>query len=230
MTIATAEKPRRAALYARCSTSEQNVDGQRETLRAYATARDWRPTEYFDHGVSGARERRPGLDALLQAVRRRQVDVVICTKLDRLARWVRHLVALGEELRALGVELVVLDQAVDTTTPGGRALFGMLAVFAEFEHDLIRERVIAGVRRARPGQAPRPPPDPPRGRRPGIGASRPGAFLARDGADPGCTCHGRAEGAGGRVSPSRARAREYPSEPRGVVRLLAVLVGVVVFS
>ena len=70
-------------------------------------------------------------------------------KLDRLARSVRHLVALGEELRALGVEFVVLDQAVDTTTSGGRALFGMLAVFAELERDLIRERVIAGVRRAR---------------------------------------------------------------------------------
>jgi len=146
--MATAEKPRRAACYSRCSTSEQSVDGQLEALRAYTTARGWRPTEYVDHGVSGARERRPGLDALLQAVRRRQVDVVVCTKLDRLARSVRHLVALGEEFRALGVELVVLDQAVDTTTSGGRALFGMLAVFAEFERDLIRERVIAGIRRA----------------------------------------------------------------------------------
>jgi DNA invertase Pin-like site-specific DNA recombinase len=83
---------------------------------------------------------RLGLDALLQAVRRRQVDVVVCTKLDRLTRSVRHLVTLGEEFRALGVELCVLDQAVDTTTSGGRALFGMLAVFAEFERDLIRSR------------------------------------------------------------------------------------------
>jgi len=145
----TTEKPRRAACYSRCSTSEQSVDGQLEALRAYATARGWRATEYVDAGVSGARERRPGLDALLQAVRRRQVDVVVCTKLDRLARSVRHLVTLGEEFRALGVELVVLDQAVDTTTSGGRALFGMLAVFAEFERDLIRERVIAGIRRAK---------------------------------------------------------------------------------
>jgi DNA invertase Pin-like site-specific DNA recombinase len=147
--MATAEKPRRAATYSRVSTHEQSLDGQLEALRAYTTARGWRPTEYVDHGVSGARERRPGLDALLKAVRQRQVDVVVCTKLDRLARSVRHLVALGEEFRALGVELVVLDQAVDTTTSGGRALFGMLAVFAEFERDLIRERVIAGVRRAR---------------------------------------------------------------------------------
>jgi DNA invertase Pin-like site-specific DNA recombinase len=149
MTMATAERPRRAALYARVSTGEQQPENQLAPLRAFATARGWKATEYVDHGVSGARERRLGLDALLQAARRRQVDVVVCTKLDRLARSVRHLVTLGEEFRALGVELVVLDQAVDTTTSGGRALFGMLAVFAEFERDLIRERVIAGVRRAR---------------------------------------------------------------------------------
>ena len=160
--MATADRPRRAACYSRCSTAEQSVDGQRESLRNYAAARGWGSTEYVDHGVSGARERRPGLDALLQAVRRRQVDVVVCVKLDRLARSlrraiqgrgdarsVRHLVTLGEEFRALGVELVVLDQAVDTTTSPGRALFGMLAVFAEFERDLIRERVVAGIRRAK---------------------------------------------------------------------------------
>ena len=96
-----------------------------------------------------AKQRRPGLDALLQAVRRRTVGVVVCTKLDRLARSLEHLVALGGELKALGIDLVVLDQAIDTTTSAGRAMFGMLAVFAEFERDLIRERVIAGLRRAK---------------------------------------------------------------------------------
>lgn len=147
--MSTSDRPRRAALYARVSTSEQEPENQLVVVRGFATARGWEITEFVDRGVSGARERRPALDALLQAVRRRKVDVVVCTKLDRLARSVRHLVALGEEFRALGVELVVLDQAVDTTTSGGRALFGMLAVFAEFERDLIRERVVAGVRRAR---------------------------------------------------------------------------------
>ena len=140
---------KRVGLYARVSTTEQTCENQLQVLRAFAGARGWAITEFVDAGVSGAKEKRPQFDALLADVRRRKLDVVVCTKLDRLARSVKHLIALGEELRALGVELVVLDQAVDTTTSGGRALFGMLAVFAEFERDLIRERVIAGVRRAR---------------------------------------------------------------------------------
>ena len=75
--------------------------------------------------------------------------MVVCTKLDRLARSLEHLVALGGEFKALGIDLVVLDQAIDTTTSAGRAMFGMLAVFAEFERDLIRERVLGGLQRAR---------------------------------------------------------------------------------
>ena len=138
-----------AAGYARVSTPEQDPTAQVEQLRAYGRARGWEFKEYVDHGVSGAKERRPALDALLQAVRRRQVEVVVCTKLDRLARSLAQLVVLGGELKALGIDLVVLDQAIDTTTPAGRAMFGMLAVFAEFERDLIRERVTAGVHRAK---------------------------------------------------------------------------------
>src|SRR5262249_9345987 len=116
---------------------------------AFATARGWRTTDYVDHGVSGAKERRPGLDRLLAAAQARRVDVVACTKLDRLARSTRHLVTLAGELEALGVELVVLDQAIDTTTPAGRLLFHVLAAIAEFERGLIRERVVAGIRRAK---------------------------------------------------------------------------------
>ena len=139
----------RAALYARVSTAEQSPDGQLEALRAFATARGWHAVEYVDHGVSGAKERRPALDALVRAVRARRVDVVACIKLDRLARSTHHLVTLAKELAALGVDLVVLDQAIDTTTPAGRLLFHVLAAISEFERDLIRERVIAGVRRAK---------------------------------------------------------------------------------
>lgn len=139
----------RAGAYSRVSTPEQHPAAQVDQLRAYCQARGWECSDYVDHGISGAKARRPGLDALLQAVRRRQVDVIVCTKLDRLARSLEHLVALGGEFKALGVDLVVLDQAIDTTTAAGRAMFGMLAVFAEFERDMIRERVIGGLQRAR---------------------------------------------------------------------------------
>ncbi len=141
--------PRRAALYARVSTADQTPENQLAVLRAFADARGWAATEYVDHGISGAKERRAALDALLAAARARRLDVVACVKLDRLARSTRHLVTLAAELEALGVDLVVLDQAIDTTTPSGRLLFHMLAAIAEFERDLIRERVIAGVRRAK---------------------------------------------------------------------------------
>src|SRR3989442_10960301 len=140
---------KRAALYARVSTTEQTPENQLVALRAFALARGWAVSEFIDHGVSGAKDRRPQLDAMLADVRRRKFDLVLVTKLDRLARSTRHLVTLGAELEALGVDLVVLDQAVDTTTPAGWLLFHVLASIAEFERDLIRDRVIAGVRRAR---------------------------------------------------------------------------------
>ena len=140
---------RRAALYARVSTSDQAPENQLAALRAFASARGWAVTEFVDAGVSGAKDHRPALDALLADVRRRKFDTVMIVKLDRLARSTRHLVTLAAELEALGVDLVVLDQAIDTTTPSGRLLFHVLAAIAEFERDLIRDRVIAGLRRAR---------------------------------------------------------------------------------
>ena len=106
---------RRAALYARVSTLEQAPENQLVALRAFASARGWASTEFVDHGVSGAKDRRPQLDAMLTDVRRRKFDLVLVTKLDRLARSTRHLVTLAAELEALRVDLVVLDQAVDTT-------------------------------------------------------------------------------------------------------------------
>jgi len=127
---------------------EQSPSSQLDTLHAFAGARGWTAGEFVDHGISGAKEHRPALDALLVEARKRKVDVVVCVKLDRLARSVRHLVTLAKELEVLGVDLVVLDQAIDTTTPSGRLLFHVLAAIAEFERDLIRDRVIAGIRRA----------------------------------------------------------------------------------
>jgi len=141
--------PRRVAVYARVSTSDQAPENQLGPLEAFAQARGWEVTRFVDHGVSGAREKRPALDALLAAVRARKIDVVACVKLDRLARSVHHLVALMREFEALGVDLVVLDQQIDTTTPAGRLLFHVLAAIAEFERDLIRDRVLAGLKRAK---------------------------------------------------------------------------------
>jgi DNA invertase Pin-like site-specific DNA recombinase len=142
-------RPLRVGVYSRVSTLDQDPENQLVVLRVFAEARGWIVSEYTDHGVSGARASRPALDALLAAARARRLDVVLTTKLDRLARSTRHLVDLAAELEALGVDLVVTDQAIDTTTPAGRLLFHVLAAIAEFERDLIRERVMAGIRRAR---------------------------------------------------------------------------------
>jgi DNA invertase Pin-like site-specific DNA recombinase len=139
----------RVGIYARVSTSEQTPANQLDALRIFGAARGWEVTEFVDHGVSGAKERRPALDELLRAVRKRKIDAVACVKLDRLARSVRHLVSLAQEFESLGVHLIVLDQAIDTTTPSGRLLFHVLASIAEFERDLIRDRVKAGMARAR---------------------------------------------------------------------------------
>ena len=140
---------RRVALYARVSTQDQNLEAQAHALRTYAEARGLQAQEFHDQGQSGAKDRRPALDALLQAVRRREVDGVVVCKLDRLARSVRHLTALAAEFEALGVHLVVLDQAIDTSTPSGRLLFHVLGSVAEFERDLILERTHAGLAAAR---------------------------------------------------------------------------------
>jgi DNA invertase Pin-like site-specific DNA recombinase len=139
----------RAALYARVSTMGQTAENQLLALRSFTAARGWTAAEFVDHGVSGAKEKRPVLEALLAEARARRVDVLVCVKLDRLARSVHHLVAMVREFEALGIDLVVLDQAIDTTTPAGRLLFHVLASIAEFERDLIRDRVMAGLRRAR---------------------------------------------------------------------------------
>jgi len=139
-------------LYARVSTSEQTVEPQLFALRAYAHARGLELVEehvYIDHGISGAKDRRPALDRLMADARARRFDVLAVTKLDRLARSVRHLTMLAAELEALGVDLVVLDQSIDTSTPAGRLLFNVLGSIAEFERDLIRERVVAGMAAAK---------------------------------------------------------------------------------
>ena len=139
----------KAALYTRVSTADQHTDTQLKRLRDYAKSRDFEILEYVDQRISGAKARRPALDQLLEDAHRRAFDVLLIVKLDRLARSVAHLVKLTGDLEALGVDLVVLDQSIDTTTPSGKLLFHVLASISELERDLIRERTTDGMQAAR---------------------------------------------------------------------------------
>jgi DNA invertase Pin-like site-specific DNA recombinase len=143
---------KRVGLYLRVSTDAQTIENQRQALTAACEARGWRIIEEFvDDGISGAkgRDRRPGFDRLLKASTRRQIDVVAAWAVDRLGRSLQDLVSFLGELNSVGCDLYLDRQAVDTTTPAGRALFQMLGVFAEFERAIIRERIHAGIVRAR---------------------------------------------------------------------------------
>jgi DNA invertase Pin-like site-specific DNA recombinase len=143
---------KRVALYLRVSTVEQDVTNQRRELEAVAQHHGWRVVAVFsDNGVSGAKGRaeRPGLDELMKAVARRDVDMVAAWSVDRLGRSLQGLLEILVELRAKGVDLYLHRQGIDTTTPAGKAMYQMLGVFSEFEREMIRERVLAGMARAR---------------------------------------------------------------------------------
>ena len=140
---------RRAALYARVSTLDQEPENQLAELRRYVAARDWVAIEYVDQGVSGAKDRRPALDRLVADARRRQVDTGVVWRLDRLGRSLKHLVTLLDEFHAVGVGFVSLGEGIDLHTPAGRLQLHILAALAEFERARIAERVAAGLARAR---------------------------------------------------------------------------------
>src|SRR5712692_1449104 len=137
------------ALYARVSTSEQSCDLQLEDLRRYARQRFATVHEYVDVGVSGAQRHRPSLDALMADARKRRCDVVLVWKFDRFARSVKHLIDSLEEFHALGIDFISYTEGVDTTTPTGQLVFHLLGAVAQFERDLIAERVRAGIAHAR---------------------------------------------------------------------------------
>ena len=138
-----------AAIYARVSTADQTCENQLAELRRYVPARGWTATEHVDAGVTGAKDSRPALDAMLADVRRRRVDVVVVWRLDRLGRSLRHLVTVLDEMAALGVAFVSLGESLDTTTPAGKLQLHMIAAFSEFERGRIQERVRAGLARVR---------------------------------------------------------------------------------
>jgi len=143
----------RVALYARVSTNKDpTTENQLLALRDWAAGRGHTVAgEYIDQGISGTkgRDKRPGLDALMKAAVLGKFDMVAVVELSRLGRSLSHLVQIGTELQALGVDLFLHRQALDSSTPFGRMQFGMLGVLAEYERELIRERTLEGLARAK---------------------------------------------------------------------------------
>ena len=146
----------KAAIYVRVSTSsktagvfDQDPAMQVEPLRQRAKERDWEVVKVYADRASGAQENRPALDTLMRDARRGAFDVVMVWKFDRFARSMRQLVNALDEFRSLDIAFVSHQEALDSSTPSGRAMFGMIAVMAEFERSLIRERVVAGVEHAK---------------------------------------------------------------------------------
>jgi DNA invertase Pin-like site-specific DNA recombinase len=143
---------KKVALYLRCSTDQQTVKNQLAALTAVAERSGWTVVHVFsDEGVSGAkgRDQRPGFDALLKAIARREIDIAAAWSVDRLGRSLSDLVAFLSDIQSKGCDLYLHQQAIDTSTPSGRMLFQLLGVFAEFERSMIVARVKAGQERSR---------------------------------------------------------------------------------
>jgi DNA invertase Pin-like site-specific DNA recombinase len=143
---------KRAAIYLRVSTDSQTTENQRLELERVAEQRGWQITAvYEDAGISGAkgRDKRPDFDRLCKDMTRCKFDIVAAWSVDRLGRSLQDLIGFLSDLQGAGRDLYLHQQAIDTTTPSGRAMFQMMAVFAEFERAMIRERVNAGLARAK---------------------------------------------------------------------------------
>ena len=147
---ATSGAATRVAIYARVSTSQQSPEMQLADLRRYATSRGLEVAEaYIDQGISGSKERRPQLDRLMAAARKKEFGAVLVWRFDRFARSVRHLVQALDEFRHLDISFLSFQENIDTSSPMGNAMFQIIAAMAELERNLIRERVIAGLANAR---------------------------------------------------------------------------------
>lgn len=141
---------KRAAIYARVSTADQSPQMQLDALREYAQRRGLEVVaEYCDHGVSGTKARRPELDRLMDASRKRRHDLVLVYRFDRMARSTTHLLRVLEEFEGLGIQFISFAENLDTSTPMGRAMFTIIGALAELERNLIVERSTEGQRRAR---------------------------------------------------------------------------------
>jgi DNA invertase Pin-like site-specific DNA recombinase len=140
----------RVGIYARVSTKDQSCEMQLRDLRAYCAGRQLVTVrEYVDEGVSGTKDSRPQLNALMDDARKRKLDAVLVWRFGRLARSTKHLLLALEEFRALGIEFISYQENLATNTPLGQAVFVIVAAVAQLERDLICERVSAGIRNAR---------------------------------------------------------------------------------
>ncbi len=171
---------KRVAIYVRVSTASKSRKGnvvafdqdpavQEEPLRQLILQRGWKAYGVYSDRMSGTRERRPSLDRMMADARRGLFDVVAVWRFDRFARSVRQLVNALEEFRGLGIDFISYQEAVDTSTPMGKAMFTMIAAMAEFERSLIWERVMAGIEHARQ-----------RGTKSGMAFGRPRVVFRRD--------------------------------------------------
>ena len=146
------KKRAKVALYARVSTDGQTTENQLQELRKVADRNGWQIIqEFVDHGISGAkgRDQRPAFDEMCKGVIRKEFDLIMSWSVDRLGRSLQHLVTFLDELHSKKVDLFLHRQGIDTTTPAGKMMFQMLGVFAEFERAMIKERINAGLARAR---------------------------------------------------------------------------------
>ncbi len=142
---------KRIALYARVSTDKQTCENQLQELRTIAERMNYTiVAEFVDNGISGMKTRhnRPALDQLMKSATQRKFDMVMCWSIDRLGRSLQNLVEILNELQAMKIDLFFLQQGMDTSTPSGRMIFSVFGAIGEFERNLIRERVIAGQKRA----------------------------------------------------------------------------------
>ena len=146
------KKRAKVALYARVSTDGQTTENQLQELRKVADRNGWQIIqEFVDHGISGAkgRDQRPAFDEMCKGVIRKEFDLIMSWSVDRLGRSLQHLVTFLDELHSKKVDLFLHRQGIDTTTPAGKMMFQMLGVFSEFERAMIKERINAGLARAK---------------------------------------------------------------------------------
>jgi DNA invertase Pin-like site-specific DNA recombinase len=140
----------RTAIYTRVSTQDQSVEMQTSDLRGYCDQRGFEVyKEFSDQGISGTKDKRPGLDELMADAKKKKFDVVLVWRFDRFARSTKHLITALEEFRHLGIDFISYHENIDTSSPLGKAMFTIVSAIAELERNILLERVRAGLKRAK---------------------------------------------------------------------------------